>query len=76
VFNKDSVREPYTETFLKNAAGKSGGDEEDFLVAGNPQCSRERSTSRDVIKGIPALAGGAERWKELIIHTETVGVMR
>ena len=68
IFNKDSVREPYTEGFLNGAAGKirkgtvgrfsSGGQETVY------KAHEGGALPRDVIK-IPALAGGAgmnERW--------------
>lgn len=67
-FNLDDVREKYSETFLKNAAGKvrkstkgrfSKGDKETIYVAND-----KGALPRDVFK-IPALAGGAgsvERW--------------
>jgi len=68
IFNKDAVREPYSETFIKNAAGK-------VRKGTNGRYSREGKETiyaahekgalpRDVIK-VPALAGGAgasERW--------------
>lgn len=62
VFNKDEVREPYTQAFLKNAAGKqrkatkgrfSKGDKETVYKA-----HKNGALPRDVIK-LPALAGGA-----------------
>lgn len=68
VFNRDEVREPYTEGFLNGAAGKvrkgtpgrfSNGGAETIYKAHNGG-----ALPRDVIK-IPALAGGAgmvERW--------------
>ena len=68
IFNVDEVREPYTETFLKNAAGKtrkatvgrfSSGDKETVYEA-----HANGALPRDVLK-VPALAGGAggsERW--------------
>ena len=59
-FNLDNVREPYTETFIKNAAGKkrkntSGrfGKKETTYKANS-----KGALPRDVLK-IPALAGGA-----------------
>lgn len=67
-FNLDDVREPYTEAFVKNAAGKvrkstkgrfSNGDKETVYKAND-----NGALPRDVFK-IPALAGGAggsERW--------------
>jgi site-specific DNA-methyltransferase (adenine-specific) len=68
IFNRDKVREPYTEQFLKSAAGKvrkstpgrfSRGDKETIYRA-----HENGALPRDVIK-VPALAGGAgrkERW--------------
>lgn len=68
IFNRDDVREPYTEQFLKSAAGKirkgtpgrfSKGDRETVYTA-----HEKGALPRDVIK-VPALAGGAgkkERW--------------
>lgn len=68
IFNRDLVREPYTETFLNNSAGKirkgmpsrfGDGSKETFYNA-NPN----GALPRDVLK-VPALAGGAgavERW--------------
>ncbi len=68
IFNRDAVREPYTETFLKNAAGKvrkstkgrfSQGDKSTIYVA-----HKQGALPRDLIE-IAALAGGAgkkERW--------------
>lgn len=70
IFNRDAVREPYTDTFLKNAAGKqrkptkgrfSHGDTTTVYNA-HPQ----GALPRDVIK-IPALAGGAGK-KERVNH--------
>jgi site-specific DNA-methyltransferase (adenine-specific) len=70
IFNRDDVREPYTETFLKNAAGKvrkatvgrfSNGDKETTYTA-----HADGALPRDVIK-IPALAGGAGK-KERVNH--------
>ncbi|MDO8592720.1 MAG: transcriptional repressor LexA [bacterium] len=68
IFNRDEVREPYTEGFLNGAAGKvrratigrySKGGQETVYKA-----HEGGALPRDVIK-IPALAGGAgmnERW--------------
>lgn len=70
IFNRDDVREPYTETFLKNAAGKvrkstvgrfSNGDKETIYTAHDGG-----ALPRDVIK-VPALAGGAGK-KERVDH--------
>jgi site-specific DNA-methyltransferase (adenine-specific) len=70
VFNRDDVREPYTETYLKNAAGKvrkstkgrfSKGDKETIYKA-----HANGALPRDVIK-IAALAGGAGK-KERVNH--------
>ena len=70
VFNRDDVREPYTESFLKNAAGKtrkatkgrfSKGDKETVYKA-----HENGALPRDVIK-ISALSGGAGK-KERVDH--------
>jgi site-specific DNA-methyltransferase (adenine-specific) len=69
-FNRDDVREPYTDTFIKNAAGKvrkatkgrfSKGDIETTYNA-----HEKGALPRDVIK-VPALAGGAGK-KERVDH--------
>jgi len=71
VFNVDDVREPYTDTFLENAAGKvrkagkgrfakGGGTETIYTSHPNG------ALPRDVIK-VPALAGGAGK-KERVDH--------
>lgn len=61
-FNRDDIREPYTENFIKNSAGKerqatkgrySKGDKKTIYVA-----HKDGALPRDVIK-VPALAGGA-----------------
>jgi len=70
VFNRDDVREPYTDTFLKNAAGKvrkatkgrfSNGEKETVYAA-----HENGALPRDVIK-VSALAGGAGK-KERVDH--------
>lgn len=69
-FNRDDVREPYTEGFVKNAAGKtrkatkgrfSNGEKETVYKA-----HENGALPRDVIK-IAALAGGAGK-KERVNH--------
>ncbi|MDD5505075.1 MAG: transcriptional repressor LexA [Candidatus Omnitrophica bacterium] len=68
VFNRDDVREPYTEGFLNGAAGKvRAGTAGRFSRNGKETIYKAHEAGalpRDVIK-IPALAGGAgmtERW--------------
>ena len=70
IFNRDQVREPYTDAFLKNAAGKvrkatkgrfSNGESETTYNA-----HENGALPRDVIK-ISALAGGAGK-KERVEH--------
>jgi site-specific DNA-methyltransferase (adenine-specific) len=70
IFNRDDVREPYTETFIRNSAGKvrkatlgrfSNGDKETTYTA-----HEGGALPRDVIK-VPALAGGAGK-KERVDH--------
>jgi len=68
IFNLDDVREPYTDTFLKNSAGKvRKGTPGRFSTNGKEtvyQAHEKGALPRDVIK-VAALAGGAgkkERW--------------
>jgi len=68
IFNRDEVREPYTEGFLNGAAGKvRRGTAGRFSSNGKETIYKAHeggALPRDVIK-IPALAGGAgmnERW--------------
>lgn len=68
IFNKDAVREAYTEGFLNGAAGKErAGTVGRFSKSGKTTIYKAHPAGalpRDVIK-IPALAGGAgmnERW--------------
>lgn len=68
IFNRDEIREPYTETFLKNAAGKVRKDTIGRFSRNGIKtiykAHENGALPRDVIK-IPALAGGAgrsERW--------------
>jgi site-specific DNA-methyltransferase (adenine-specific) len=68
IFNRDNVREPYTEGFLNGAAGKTRkGTIGRFSKNGKEttyNAHKDGALPRDVIK-IPALAGGAgmiERW--------------
>jgi len=62
VFNRDSVREPYTESFLSGAAGKERAETKGRFSKGDKKTKynahSEGALPRDVIK-IPALAGGA-----------------
>jgi site-specific DNA-methyltransferase (adenine-specific) len=70
VFNRDDVREPYTEEFVKNAAGKVRKSTKGRFSKGNIettyQAHEKGALPRDVIK-IPALAGGAGK-KERVDH--------
>jgi site-specific DNA-methyltransferase (adenine-specific) len=70
IFNRDDVREPYTETYLKNAVGKvrkstigrfSNGEKDTIYTA-----HESGALPRDVIK-VPALAGGAGK-RERVNH--------
>ena len=67
-FNLDDVREPYTESFIKNAAGKTRKSTKGRFSDGKKEtvytANKNGALPRDVFK-IPALAGGAggnERW--------------
>ena len=70
IFNRDDVREPYTETFLKNAAGKIRKSTKGRFSNGDTETTYNAHESgalpRDVIK-VPALAGGAGK-KERVDH--------
>ena len=74
IFNRDAIREPYTEGFVKGSAGKKrpitgtgrGGQKETFYNA-NPL----GALPRDVID-VPSLAGGSSL-KERIMWCETCG---
>lgn len=70
-FNRDLVREPYTEGFLNGSAGKerpktkgrfSNGDKTTKYIA-----HEKGALPRDIIKGIATLAGGAGK-KERVNH--------
>lgn len=70
VFNRDDVREPYTDTFLKNAAGKTRKATKGRFSDGTKETVYKAHSNgalpRDVIK-ISALAGGAGK-KERVNH--------
>lgn len=72
VFNTDEVREPYTDTFLRNAAGKPRRNTKGRFSSGDTETStvytahENGALPRDVIK-VPALAGGAGK-KERVDH--------
>lgn len=61
-FNRDDVREPYTDSYLKNAAGKERKATKGRFSNGETTTTYNAHTNgalpRDVIK-VPALAGGA-----------------
>lgn len=68
LFNRDEIREPYTEIFLKNSAGRIRNETKGRFSRGGKETIYEAhpkgALPRDVIK-VPALAGGAgriERW--------------
>lgn len=70
IFNRDDVREPYTDTFLKNAAGKTRKASKGRFSKGEKETTYNAHSGgalpRDIIK-VPALAGGAGR-KERVNH--------
>jgi len=70
IFNRDDVREPYTENFIKNAAGKVRKATKGRFSNGELETTYNAhemgALPRDVIK-IPALAGGAGK-KERVDH--------
>jgi site-specific DNA-methyltransferase (adenine-specific) len=69
-FNRDDIREPYTENFIKNAAGKVRKATKGRFSKGDVETTYNAhemgALPRDVIK-IPALAGGAGK-KERVDH--------
>jgi site-specific DNA-methyltransferase (adenine-specific) len=69
-FNRDDVREPYTESFLKNSAGKVRKATKGRFSNGETETTYNAheggALPRDVIK-VPALAGGAGK-KERVDH--------
>lgn len=74
IFNKDDVRVPYTETFLKNAAGKTrkksntaryGGKEDTTYTA-----HEGGALPRDVFTDISTLAGGAGKERYFLYNGE------
>ena len=69
-FNRDDVREPYTDSFLKNAAGKVRKSTKGRFSKGETEtvynAHENGALPRDVIK-ISALAGGAGK-KERVNH--------
>ena len=70
IFNRDDVREPYTDSFLKNAAGKVRKSTKGRFSAGEKEtiykAHENGALPRDVIK-ISALSGGAGK-KERVDH--------
>jgi site-specific DNA-methyltransferase (adenine-specific) len=70
VFNRDDVREPYTESFVKNCAGKQRAATVGRFSKGEKStvynAHQNGALPRDVIK-VPALAGGAGK-KERVDH--------
>ena len=70
VFNRDLIREPYTEQFINNNAGKERSNTKGRFNNGDKKTTynahKNGALPRDVIK-IPALAGGAGK-KERVNH--------
>jgi len=70
IFNRDDVRELYTENFIKNAAGKvrkaTKGRFSNGEIETTYNAHEKGALPRDVIK-VPALAGGAGK-KERVEH--------
>ena len=74
IFNKDSVRVPYTESFLKNAAGKIRkqsntsryGNKENTIY----NAHEAGALPRDVFSDISSLAGGAGKERYFLYNGE------
>jgi len=77
IFNRDEIREPYTENFLKNSAGKvRTGTLSRFGKNGKEtvyNAHENGALPRDVIK-VSTLAGGASL-KERIIYCKTCDII-
>jgi len=71
IFNRDDVREPYSKTFLKNAAGHTRKATKGRFSNGKTETEYKAHVNgalpRDVLKEFPALAGGAGA-KERVDH--------
>jgi site-specific DNA-methyltransferase (adenine-specific) len=70
-FNRDLVREPYSEGFLNGSAGKSRPNTKGRFSDGSKttvyKAHEKGALPRDIIKGIATLAGGAGK-KERVNH--------
>jgi site-specific DNA-methyltransferase (adenine-specific) len=70
IFNRDAVREPYTEAFLNGAAGTTRAATKGRFSKGDKTTTYtahpDGALPRDVLK-VPALAGGAGK-KERVDH--------
>jgi site-specific DNA-methyltransferase (adenine-specific) len=70
-FNRDDVREEYSQTFLNNSAGRVRTNTKGRFSNGDKTTSykahKDGALPRDVIKGIPTLAGGCGK-KERVNH--------
>lgn len=70
-FNRDLIREPYTEGFLKGSAGKERPSTKGRFSNGTNKtiykAHEKGALPRDIIKGIATLAGGAGK-KERVDH--------
>lgn len=71
IFNKDDVREPYTDSFIQNAAGKERASTSGRFSDGKTRTTYKAHPNgalpRDVIK-VPALAGGAGKKERVKGH--------
>lgn len=74
IFNKDDVRVPYTETFLKNSAGKTRKKSNTARYGGKKDTTytahKSGALPRDVLTGISTLAGGAGKERYFLYDGE------
>lgn len=74
IFNKDDVRVPYTETFLKNAAGKTRKKSNTARYGGKEDTTYKAheggALPRDVFTDISTLAGGAGKERYFLYNGE------
>lgn len=74
IFNKDEIRIPYTDTFLKNAAGKKRTKSETSRYGNKSDTTynahENGALPRDVFTGISTLAGGAGKERYFLYKDE------
>jgi site-specific DNA-methyltransferase (adenine-specific) len=71
-FNRDAVRVPYSESFLKNSAGKKAHWEQNCQIRSSAEtiytAHESGALPRDVFTDISTLAGGAGKERYFLLH--------